>query len=146
MERRRFLGAVGLGAGALALPARLSAQEGRAEWTAEGREPADPAAMSPEELAHVPVLSLPSSPRIGRPFDLAVQIGVTPLAPSDEHHVEWIEVKVDDRSIFVADLSLEVPYPVLRLPIVLGAAGTLVVRARCSVHGVWITRRALTPS
>lgn len=146
MERRRFLGAVGLGAGTVLLPVRARAQEGRAEWTAEGREPADAAAMSAEELAHVPVLSLPTAPRFGRPFDLAVQVGVTPLAPSDEHHVDWIEVKLDDRSIFVADLSLEVPYPVLRVPIVLAAAGTLVVRARCSAHGVWVTRRALTPS
>lgn len=146
MERRRFLGAVGLGAGALALPGRVVAQDGRAEWAAEGREPADLAAMSPEELAHVPVLSLPTSPRLGRPFDLAVQIGVTPLAPNGEHHVDWVEVKLDDRSIFVADLSLEVPYPVLRMPIVLAAAGTLVVRARCSAHGVWVTRRAITPT
>lgn len=145
MERRAFLGGVAL-LGAVGVPVRVAAQAPRAEWSAAGREPVDLAAMTAEELAHVPVLTLPSAPRLGRPFDLAVQIGVTPLSATAEHRIDWIEVRLDDRSVFSVDLSADVPYPVVRVPLVLTAAGNLVVRARCTQHGVWVTRRALAPT
>ena len=146
MERRLFLGGVAaLGATAVMSERARAQVAARLEWAEAGREPVDVSAMSADELIHVPVLTLPSAPRLGRAFDLAVQIGVTPHESTAEHRIDWIEVRLDERSVFAADLSSDVPYPVVRVPLVLRAAATLVVRARCTQHGVWVTRRALTP-
>lgn len=154
MERRVFLGGIAaLGATAVSMgPTRAQeAPVGRSEWDAAGREPVDLAALTEDELVHVPVLTLPSAPRVGRAFDLAVQIGVTPHEATAEHRIDWIDVRLEDaalvgRSVFCVDLSADVPYPVVRVPLVLSAAATLVVRARCTQHGVWVTRRAITPT
>ena len=120
----------------------------RAEWTASGdlagREPIDPSALTDEERVHVPVVTLPHRVHAGRPFDLVVQIGVLPHEQRGEHRIDWIEVALDERRVMVADLSADVAFPILRVPIVLAAAATLSVRARCTQHGVWLTRRPLT--
>ena len=133
----------------LASSSRAGAQvlgvSARPDWSASGpltgREPVDPAALTDEERMHVPVLTLPPRVRAGRPFELVVQIGVRPHEQLAAHHVDWIDVCVGERRIFVADLSVEVPWPIVRVPIVLSERALLGVRARCSQHGVWITRR-----
>lgn len=155
MERRSFLRSGTVLAGSLVLSGEAAAQARcpayprlRADWsdTGEpiGRTPRNPAAMTDEERMHVPVLTLPERIRSGRPFDLVVQIGVRPHEIRAEHRVEWIEVCVDERRVIVADLSADVAYPVVRVPIVMVASGTISARARCNQHGVWLTRRAIT--
>ena len=153
MERRAFLVSGSIIAGSIAIPGDAAAQRRtrptlRAEWSGtgvpDGRAPADPSAMSDEERMHVPVLTLPQRVRSGRPFDLVVQIGVRPHEITAEHRVDWIEVCLDERRILVADLSVDVAYPVVRVPIVMTATAMLTARARCTQHGVWITRREIT--
>jgi superoxide reductase len=89
------------------------------------------------------VLTLPERVRAGRAFDLVVQIGVRPHEITAEHRIEWIEVCLDDRRVLVADLSADVAYPVVRVPVSLRAPATLTARARCSQHGVWMTQRRI---
>jgi superoxide reductase len=117
----------------------------RADWSAtgafDGRAAANPAALTDDERVHVPVLSIPERVRAGRAFDLVVQIGVRPHEMTADHHVDWIEVAIDDARVFVTDLSAAVAYPIVRVPIAMRASGALVARARCSQHGVWLTRR-----
>lgn len=162
MERRRFLSGSILGAaGAVvvgaASPRDADAQQRqrrggpcppvRAEWSGsgapDGRSPVDAGAMTDEERGHVPVLTLPERVRSGRAFDLVVQIGARPHEITEAHRIEWIEVCVDERRVLVADLSADVAYPIVRVPLVLRAPATLTARARCNQHGVWITRRAI---
>jgi superoxide reductase len=97
--------------------------------------------MSDEERLHVPVLTLPERVRIGRPFDLVVQIGVRPHPMSADHRIDWIEVALGDQRVAVIDLSEHVAYPIVRVPVIVRAGGVLSARARCTAHGVWITRR-----
>lgn len=154
MDRRSFVrGTLGGGVAASVLgslsPTAARAQVIRADWSPsgdlEGREPTDVHDLTDEERAHVPVITLPSRLRSGRSFDLVVQIGVRPHECTPEHHIDWIEVALGERRVFVADLSIDVPFPVLRVPLVVRATETLTVRARCNLHGVWRTQRALTP-
>lgn len=128
---------------ARAQPGRVTRDgwDGRGEPT--GREPADVESLTDLERSHVPVLTLPRHVRIGRPFDLVVQIGVRPHEMSAAHHIEWVEVCLDERRVAVIDLTVDVPYPIVRVPIVLGAPAMLVARARCNQHGVWRTRREI---
>jgi len=147
MDRRAFVG------GSLAALASwpwtsASAQRcPREDWlptgAPSGREPTDPEVLSDQERSHVPVLTLPRHVHLGRPFDLVVQIGLRPHEMSAAHHIDWIEVSLDDHRVTVIDLTPDVPYPIVRVPIVVHAAGTLIARARCNQHGVWMTRRAL---
>lgn len=110
----------------------------------DGREPADAAELTPEERRHVPVMVLPQRVRAGRPFDFVAQIGVEPHVMTPSHHIDWIEVAVGEERVFVTDLSPRVPYPIVRVPLVLEAGATEVtVRAHCTLHGTWRTRRAL---
>jgi superoxide reductase len=157
MQRRRFFSLAGAGA-LVGLPAAAAAQVVREGWSGAGeptgREPSDAAALSDEERVHVPVLSLPARVRAGRAFDLVVQIGVRPHESTAEHRIDWIEVALGPaagasgewRRVVVADLSVDVPYPVLRVPVMIREPATLVARARCNVHGVWRTVRELTPT
>jgi superoxide reductase len=147
MDRRAFVGG-SLAALACVPWASASAQRcPRQDWSSTGaltgREPADPEVLSDEERSHVPVLTLPRHVHLGRPFDLVVQIGLRPHDMSAAHHIDWIEVALDDHRVTVIDLTPDVPYPIVRVPIVVHAAGTLIARARCNQHGVWMTRRAL---
>nr|MDQ3037304.1 class II SORL domain-containing protein [Myxococcota bacterium] len=119
----------------------------REEWSATGaptgRVPADASALDADERMHVPVLTLPERVRAGRAFDLVVQVGVRPHEMTADHRIEWVEVCLDERRVWVADLSADVAYPIVRVPIVLREGAVLSARARCSQHGVWMTRRSL---
>ena len=129
---------------AVAVPWPARAQR-RDDWSPtgplEGREPADPNALTPEERRHVPVLVLPERVRAGRPFDLVVQVGVQPHVMTEAHHVDWVEIAVGDERVFVADLTHRVGYPVVRVSLVLSEPVALTARAHCNLHGTWRTRR-----
>jgi superoxide reductase len=153
MDRRAFVrGSLAALAATLPLARIASAQPRftRPDWDGSaaptGREPADPEVLSDEERSHVPVLTLPRHVHLGRPFDLVVQVGLRPHEMSAAHHIDWIEICLDAQRVAVIDLTPDVPFPIVRVPIVVRASGTLVARARCNQHGVWMTRRALAAS
>lgn len=89
----------------------------------------------------MPVLVLPEVVRAGRPFDLVVQVGVEPHGMSDAHRIDWIEIALDGRRVFIADLGPGVAYPIVRTSLVLSAPATLTARAHCNQHEVWRTQR-----
>lgn len=152
MDRRAFVHGSLAALATLPLARVASAQPRcpRPDWDGTaaptGREPADAEAMTDEERSHVPVLTLPRHVHLGRPFDLVVQIGLRPHEMIAAHHIDWIEVCLDTHRVAVIDLSADVPYPIVRVPIVVHAPGTLIARARCNQHGVWMTRRDLAAS
>lgn len=140
MRRRTLLGgSIGLLAAWPLVPGWALAQDG----ALDGREPRDPSALTAEERRHVPVLVLPTRVRAARAFDLVVQVGVEPHPMTASHHVEWIEVTVGEERAFLATLAGPVAYPIVRVPLTLGASGPLTVRARCNLHGTWRTRRTI---
>ncbi|MFO0682157.1 MAG: desulfoferrodoxin family protein [Sandaracinus sp.] len=150
-DRRTFVS--GSLAALVVLPAsglvRAQARVVREGWSGTGeptgREPVDVEALTDEERAHVPVLTLPRHVHLGRPFDLVVQVGLRPHAMTSEHHIDWIEVCLDERRVAVVDLSTDVSFPIVRLPIALPAPAVLTARAHCNQHGTWRTRRDLAP-
>ena len=108
-----------------------------------GREPADPANLTPEERRHVPVLVLPQTVRGQRPFDFVAQIGLQPHVMTASHHIEWVEVFVGPTRVFRAELTPSVGYPIVRIPLVLDHTAELTVRAHCNLHGTWRTHRTI---
>lgn len=145
MERRRFLRALGAGSAGLVLAApSVTAAQQRQGIDEPGRELL--ADASGIDRTHLPMLALPARPRLGRSFDLVVRIGDPLHEQRRDHHVEWIEVRYAGEALFACDLSASVPFPVVRIPVVLRQAAELVVRLRCSQHGVHRFSRPLAPA
>lgn len=145
MERRVFLASLAtLPAAVLSDAAPAAAQAAcRADEDAPGRELS--ASATGLDRTHLPLVSLPARPRLGRPFDLVVRVGEPQHEQRAEHHVQWIDVRYGAERLFACDLSPSVPFPVVRVPVILRREDELVVRLRCSQHGVHAWRLALAP-
>lgn len=146
--RRRFVGSLGAtvaaGTGALVTP--VSAQESSCRVL----ESATPRELTSEASGldgmHLPHLALPARPRIGRAFDLVVRVGEPMHEMRRDHHIAWVEVRYGADRLWVCELSPDVPFPVLRVPVVLRRADDLVVRLACTRDGAFVWRLPLTPS
>ena len=141
-------GLVALGSLLVVASAGIALAQAREGWSPrgplDGREPTDADELTPEERRHVPVMVLPQRVHAGRAFDFVAQVGIEPHVMTPSHHIDWIEVAVGEERVFVTDLTPRVPYPIVRIPLVLGAGSTrLTVRAHCTLHGTWRTRRAI---
>ena len=95
---------------------------------------------------HLPLISLPARPRLQRPFDLVVRIGDPNHPQRSDHFIAWVEAAYAGELLFVADLSPSVPFPVVRIPVILRRAGLLTIRAHCTRHGTFLWQQALTPT
>jgi desulfoferrodoxin (superoxide reductase-like protein) len=146
--RRLFVGSLGatVAAGASALVAPAVAQEtpGRVHERATPRELSDEA--SGLERTHLPRIALPARPRLGRAFDLVVRIGEPMHEQRRDHHVAWVEVSYGADRLFVCDLSADVPFPVVRIPVILRRPDELRVRLACTRDGSFVWRLPLAPT
>lgn len=95
---------------------------------------------------HLPFISLPARPRLQRPFDLVIRVGEPSHPQRSDHFIAWVEAAYDEELLFVADLSPSVPFPVVRIPVILRRAGLLTIRAHCTRHGTFRLQQALTPT
>ncbi len=153
MERRRFFGALGgltmggLGVGAIVGAATSTAEAQEACRPGEGESPREITNdVSGADRMHLPLVSLPARPRLLRAFDLVVRVGEPMHEQRRDHHIQWLEVRYGADRLFVCDLSPDVPFPVVRVPVVLRRVDELTVRLRCSRHGAFVWRVALAPT
>jgi superoxide reductase len=104
----------------------------------------DPAAKTPLEKGHAPVINAPLSVRAGEPFIVEVVVGESlhPMAPS--HWIEYIELNIGNEPAGRADLQPKgylkpkVAFTVV-LPKEVAPEGkvSLVARQFCNLHGLW---------
>jgi superoxide reductase len=104
----------------------------------------DPAATSPLEKGHAPVITAPLSVRAGEPFIVEVAVGESlhPMGPS--HWIEYIELNIGNEPAGRADLQPKgylkpkVAFTVV-LPKEVAPEGkvSLVARQFCNLHGLW---------
>jgi superoxide reductase len=104
----------------------------------------DPAATSPLEKGHAPVITAPLSVRAGEPFIVEVAVGESlhPMGPS--HWIEYIELNIGNEPAGKADLQPKgylkpkVAFTVV-LPKEVAPEGkvSLVARQFCNLHGLW---------
>lgn len=143
IERRAFLlGALGACGGVGLCPTALAQ-----ERPGQGETPRSIASdVTGADRIHLPIVSLPARPRLLRAFDLVVRIGDPLHEQRRDHHIQWIEARYGAERLFVCELSPDVPFPVVRVPVVLRRADELAVRLRCSRHGAFEWRLAITPT
>lgn len=132
------------GVGAMPLVAslgvrRAAAQRSEITWTE-----LDDAATG-EHRMHLPRVNVPALPRTGRPFDLVVRVGEPMHEQRRDHFIQRVTVRHADELLFDTELGPSVPFPVVRVPVMLRRAGDLVVEVRCSQHGGFVWRTRLEP-
>ncbi len=102
---------------------------------------------------HVPVIELPESIEIGKPFSVSVSVGKEIPHPNTvEHHIAWIAL------YYVAEggsLPIELgrtdfsahgvvaTAPVANFSVTLDKPGTLHAAAYCNLHGLWESEAAV---
>ena len=104
----------------------------------------NPAAKTPQEKGHAPVITAPAAVKAGEPFTVAVAVGETlhPMGPT--HWIEYIELRIGNEPAGRVDfqargfLKPKAQFTVV-IPKELAADGklTLVAQQHCNLHGLW---------
>ncbi|MBX7190759.1 MAG: hypothetical protein K1X94_01795 [Sandaracinaceae bacterium] len=147
IARRRFVSSAGA-LSALGLSATWTEPALAQELCRQGADdPGRPLAndVTGADRMHLPAVALPARPRLGRSFDLVVRIGEPLHEQRHDHHIAWIEALYGAERLFACDLSPDVPFPVVRVPVVLRRVDVLRVRLRCSRDGVFVWQLPLEP-
>lgn len=93
--------------------------------------------LTGEEKQHVPLLVIPTNIRPGKPFRMEIMVGQKLHPMTEEHHIEWIEVFVDDARVLHADFSAGQSVPDMAVSLILTKTSLIRVFAHCNTHGLW---------
>ncbi|MHB9111578.1 MAG: class II SORL domain-containing protein [Thermoleophilia bacterium] len=98
----------------------------------------DLANMSDAEKKHVPVIQIGGTPKAGEAFEVTVWVGEQLAHPSEaEHHIEFIDLYLDDMFIARCDLTWGYTEPKACFTVRVDHSGTLRAYERCNIHGDW---------
>lgn len=104
----------------------------------------DTANMSDLEKKHIPMIHVGGTPAAGEQFEVTVWVGEQLTHPNEaEHHIEFIDVYLDDRFIARCDLTWGYTEPKVTLNLKTDSGGTLRAYERCNLHGDWTYEQQL---
>ncbi len=90
---------------------------------------------------HAPVIELPDTMEPGKPAVIKIHVGGGKHPNTNEHHFQWVELRMAGLYVARADFSPVVTEPVVEFTIVCpGAATEISAIARCNLHGLWETK------
>jgi superoxide reductase len=100
--------------------------------------------MTDLEKKHVPLIHVEGTPVAGEFFPVIVWVGEHLTHPSEaEHHIEFIDLYMDDKFITRCDLTWGNSAPKVTFNISVEGPGTLRAYERCNLHGDWTYSMAL---
>lgn len=150
MDRRTFIKTALAGTVATGLTARIAAAEryfpvkvDKALFEGVNRAK-NPAAKSPLEKGHAPVITSPASVKAGEAFSVEVSVGESlhPMGPT--HWIEYIELRIGNEPAGRVDFQARgflKPKAVFTVVIPKEAAPdgklTLIAQQHCNLHGLW---------
>lgn len=106
----------------------------------------DLANMSELEKKHVPMIHVSGTPKAGEFFDVTVWVGEELSHPNEVgHHIEFIDLYLDDRFITRCDLTWGYSEPKVTFSIKVDGPGRLRAYERCNIHGDWTNSLDLKP-
>lgn len=105
-------------------------------------KPADPNNLTEGEKKHIPKISVPETIVAGEPFDVTVEVGLIPHVMEEKHHIDWIELYLNDKKIGRAELSsenkkAEATFKVEADKSLSGKESKLQALEKCNIHGLW---------
>jgi sulfur-oxidizing protein SoxY len=139
LSRRSFLGLASVAVGGLWIPRALGADSGVRMLSGD-----DPAALSPLEREHLPLVRLPALTNNGAKVPIVVELD-HPMTP--EHYITTLQVTnrhdpVPSKGTFHLTPANGRAYLSFQARIS-GGVSEVVVTAECNRHGRWATRRAI---
>lgn len=94
--------------------------------------------MSDLEKKHVPMIHVAGTPKKDEAFEVTVWVGEQLAHPSEaEHHIEFIDLYLDDMFIARCDLTWGYTLPKASFTVKLNRSGELRAFERCNLHGDW---------
>lgn len=111
----------------------------------------NPAAKSPLEKTHAPVITHPGSVKAGEPFTVEVSVGENLHPMTAAHWIEYIELRIGNEPAGRVDFQARgflKPKALFTVVIPKEAAPdgklTLVVQQHCNLHGLWESSSDIT--
>jgi len=111
----------------------------------------NPAAKTPLEKSHAPVITHPGSVKAGEQFTVEVSVGETLHPMSPAHWIEYIELRIGNEPAGRVDFQARgflKPRAVFTVVIPKDAAPdgklTLVAQQHCNLHGLWESSADIT--
>lgn len=150
MNRRTFIKTAVIGTVAGSLTAQLASAEryfpskvDKALFDGINRVK-DPAAKTPLEKGHAPVITVPKAVKAAEPFTVEVAVGENLHPMGSPHWIEYIELRIGNEPAGRVDfqprgfLKPKALFTVV-IPIELATEGklTLVAQQHCNLHGLW---------
>jgi superoxide reductase len=157
MDRRTFIKTAFVGAAASTMAAQLAAAEHyfptKVDQTLFSgvNHVKNPAAKTPLEKGHAPVIIAPTSVKAGEPFTVEVMVGenLHPMGPA--HWIEYLELRIGNEPAGRLDLQSRgflKPKATFTVVIPKEAAAdgklTLVAQQHCNLHGLWESTTDIT--
>lgn len=94
--------------------------------------------MSDLEKKHIPFIEAPRMVKKEESFVVSITVGKLLTHPNENgHFIEWIELYSGDTFLARTDLVPRLTSPKVSFTVALDHEHSLVVRARCNMHGVW---------
>ncbi|AKB17804.1 MULTISPECIES: desulfoferrodoxin family protein [unclassified Methanosarcina] len=106
-------------------------------------KPADPKNLTEGDKKHIPAIYVPKTIVAGKPFDVIVEVGLIPHVMEEKHHIEWIELYLNDNKIGKVELSLrknkkaEATFTIEADKSLAGKESKLHALEHCNIHGTW---------
>jgi superoxide reductase len=159
MDRRTFIKTAFVGAAASTVAVQLAAAEHYFPAKVDQNlfsginRARNPAAKTPLEKGHAPVITAPASVKAGEPFTVEVSVGenLHPMGPA--HWIEYIELRIGNEPAGRVDFQARgflKPKATFTVVIPKEAASdgklTLIARQQCNLHGLWESTGDITVS
>ena len=104
-------------------------------WRMNTEDAADDKALGEK---HAPVVTLPPDLKAGQPTKVRVNVGGGKHPNTNEHHFQWVELRINDLYVCRADFSPVITAPEVEFTLICPHGDfELSAIARCNLHGLW---------
>ncbi len=94
---------------------------------------------------HAPSIILPESMEPGKSVKIKVDVGEGKHPNTNEHHIQWVELRMAGLFVTRAEFSPVVTAPVVEFEIACPHRGCEISAiARCNLHGLWESKATCT--
>ena len=96
---------------------------------------------------HAPVITVPPDMKPGQPAKIRVNVGGGKHPNLNEHHMQWVELRINGLYVGRAEFSPVVMQPDVEFTVVCPHRSCEISAvARCNVHGLWMSKTNCTCS
>ncbi|MDQ1256273.1 MAG: superoxide reductase [Candidatus Hydrogenedentes bacterium] len=90
---------------------------------------------------HAPIISFPEGMEKGKPGKVRIDVGGGKHPNLNEHHIQWVELRINGMFIARAEFCPVVTQPIVEFTFTCpGRDCELSAIARCNLHGLWETK------